>query len=235
MSGKAYVIEFIGTLGLVIFASMARITNQEDLVVVSITIFFLTAAFAYTFFRHSGSQFNPVLTLSLVITKQIEFGRALVYVLCQLAGSFLGAAVVYLIMSGKDSGDYIGAPQMNAAMRWTGLSLEVVAMFMLNMVYNYFNTNPNAPKNTYGVSIGGIYMASIASFGFVSGGCVNFSFVFGPTIFMGYYDDWGFYLGAHLIGGILSGVFFRLFLIQDESDDHIDDGPDVTQQKVKTD
>lgn len=234
MSGKAYIIEFIGTMGLVIFASMARINNQEDLVVVSFTIFFLTSVFAYTFFHHSGSQFNPILTLSLVITKQIEFGRAIVYVLCQLAGSFLGAAVVYLLVNDKDSGDYIGAPQMNAAMRWTGLSLEVVAMFLLNMVYNYFNTNPNAPKNTHGVSIGGIYMASIAAFGFVSGGCANFSFVFGPSIFMGYYEDWGFYVGAHLIGGILSGVFYRLFLIQDESDDFVDDEPVGKPQKVKT-
>lgn len=235
MSGKAFIIEFLGTMGLVLFASMARITNQEDLLNVCLTVFFLTSTFAYTFFHHSGAQFNPMLTLSLVITKQIEFGKAVVYVLCQLAGSFTAGAIVYLIMKDKENGKYLGAPQMNAAMRWTGLALEVVAMFMLNLVYNYFNTNPNAPKNTHGVSIGAVYLATIAAFGFVSGGCANFSFVFGPTIFMGNYHDWGYFFGGHLIGGVLSGILFRLFLIQDEADDHIGEEGTEENEKVKAD
>ena len=205
MSGTAYMVEFLGSFGLTFFIGMTRINNKEDILSTALTTFFLVVAFVHMFYKISSAQFNPILTLSLIITNQIAPGKALIYALLQLTGSFMAGSVLYLLNEGKESGTYYGSPQMNAALRECGMVFELASMFLLVMVYNYFMSNPSAPKNVYGTAIASVYLVSIVGFGFLSGGAVNFCFVFGPSIYMDNYSDWGYYFVGHLIGGFSSG------------------------------
>ena len=226
MSVKSYLVEFLGTFMLTFILGMVRIQNQEDLLSVGLATFFLIVTMVHTCFHLSSAQFNPILSLSLLITKQNSFNRAVIYFLMHLSASFLAGSMLYLINRGKESGNFYGAPQMNAAMRESGLVFEMIAMFMLVLVYNYFMSNVTAPKYVYGTAIAGVYSISIIGFGFISGGATNFSFIFGPSIYMENFKDWVYYFFGHLIGGVVSGVIYRLFLMKeddDEDDDMLDD------------
>ena len=223
MSSKSYVVEFLGTFILVFFIGMCRITSKEDLLSVALCTFFMMTSLVHTFFHLSGSMFNPILSLSLIITKQIKFSVAIVYCLAHLAGSFMAGTILFLINRGKETGNYYGSPQMNAAMRTEGMVFEMISMFFLVLIYNFFMSNASAPKNVYGTAIGGVYLFSIIGFGFLSGGATNFSFVFGPSIFMENFRDWIYYVLGHTIGGVAGGVIYRLFLMKIEDDEDEDD------------
>jgi glycerol uptake facilitator-like aquaporin len=238
MSGKSYLVELLGTFALTFILGMVRITNQEDLLSVGLSTFFLMMTMVHTFFHISSAQFNPILSISLLITKQNSLNRGIIYVLMHLSGSFLAGTLLFLINRGKETGKYYGAPQMNAAMREAGLVFELVSMFLLVLVYNYFMSNVAAPKYVYGTAIAGVYTISIVGFGFISGGATNFAFIFGPSIFMENFKDWIYYFVGHLVGGIVSGIIYRLFLLQEEDEDEedmIDDeeGIELKKQKVE--
>ena len=247
MSAKSYLVEFIGTFMITFLMAMVRINNQEDLLCVGLAAFFLMVAMIHTCFHFSSAQFNPILSLSLLITKQNSFNRAVIYVLMHLLASFLAGSMVYLLNRDKESGKYFGSPQMNAAMRESGMVFEMVAMFLLVFVYNYFMSNVTAPKYVYGTAISGVYTISIIGFGFISGGATNFSFIFGPSIYMGNFVDWAYYFFGHLIGGIVSGIMYRLFLMKDddheeeeqaelnETDDNFVGATELKSQKMKAD
>ena len=230
MALKSYLIELVGTFMLTFILGMVRVNNQEDLLSVGLSTFFLMSCMVHTCFHLSGAQFNPILSLSLLITKQNSFNRALIYVLMQLVGSFFAGCLLYLINRGKPTGKYYGAPQMNAAMREAGMIFELVTMFLLVYVYNYFMSNVSAPKYVYGTAIAGVYGVCIVGFGFLSGGAANFAFIFGPCLFMENFKDWLYYIIGHALGGILSGIIYRLFLQKDE-DDHLIDDEAETEDK----
>ena len=232
MALKSYLIELLGTFMLTFILGMVRVSNQEDLLCVGLSTFFLMSSMIHTCFHLSGAQFNPILSLSLLITKQNNFNRALIYVLMQLLGSFFAGCLLFLINRGKETGKYYGSPQMNAAMREAGMIFEMVTMFLLVYVYNYFMSNVSAPKYVYGTAIAGVYTVCIIGFGFLSGGAANFSFIFGPCLFMENFKDWPYYIIGHILGGVLSGVIYKLFLQQEEDDDLINDENETDDQFV---
>ncbi|KAF9115276.1 hypothetical protein BGX30_006369, partial [Mortierella sp. GBA39] len=48
---------------------------------------------AWAFGRISGAQFNPAITLSCLITRNLSVGKACMYFVCQLLGASLGVAM----------------------------------------------------------------------------------------------------------------------------------------------
>ena len=74
--------------------------------------------------------------------------------------------------------------------------LEFIGMFLLVHVYNLLIGSIKAPKYVLGVSVGAIYLVSITVFGILSGGCINFSLLSGPSLFSLSLKDWPYYLVA---------------------------------------
>ena len=66
---KDGLVEFLGTLAVTFFGGFARLNNQDDFVVIGLTYFFLFSSLVYAFNHISGSHFNPILTISLLMTK----------------------------------------------------------------------------------------------------------------------------------------------------------------------
>ena len=223
MKASQVVAELLGTFIFVFFMGMCRISSQEDIQTYSFCTFFLMVALVHSMFQASSSIFNPILALSLIVTKQIKFSVAIVYVILHLLGSFLAGSLLFVLNKGKESGTYYGSPQMNAALRTEAMIFEMIAMFILVMVYSFFMSNPSAPKNVYGTAIAGTYLLNIISFSFISGGALNFSLVFGPSIFQNNFKDWGYYILGQLVGGVVGGIIYRLFLQKNELIDDIDE------------
>ena len=58
---------------------------------------------AFIFGAASGAHFNPALTLALAVDGSLAWGLVPGYILCQFAGAFVGAVIVYLMF--KDQFD----------------------------------------------------------------------------------------------------------------------------------
>ena len=236
MSIKGIIIEFLVTLYLVLFLGLSRYHNQGDLLSVGLVAFMLISAMTYSFSHVSGAHFNPILSISLTITNQITIASALIYIVVQLIAGFGAGSLIYLMVKDNERGVEDAIPKMNQDKKLISVVLEAISMFLLVFVYNSLMNNPNSPKYIYGASIGGVYLITIVAFGFLNGGCLNLTFVLGPGVYSGMFSDIGFYLLGQLIGGLMGGTLYKLFLRKGDMDSEEElEQPMVELSKTKTD
>ena len=155
---------------------------------------------------------NPILSLCLTITNQITITNSIIYTLCQMAAAFLAGLLGHLMTLYPDKNVEDAIPIINDDKRLIAVVLEAISMFLLVFVYNALMNNPAAPKYIFGAAIASVYLVCIVSFGYISGGCLNVALVIGPGVYIGYYEDMGFYALGHLIGGVIAGIIYKLFL-----------------------
>ena len=205
---KPLILELVASIGITFTIAFSRINNQSDFFSLGLTYFLVVGSLTYAFKSSSGSHFNPVLTISLLITKQIASKKAVLYVVMQLLGSVIGGLLVFLAHSIPEEAKhpYYGEPRLHAQETYTGAFAELMSMFLLVYVYNSIIGNVNAPKHIYGIAIASVYLLSVMAFGVVSGGCVNLITLVGPSMFSGNFKDWFLYLFSQLLGGAVSGA-----------------------------
>ena len=230
---KCASVEFLGTMAIVFAASVARFFNQQDLLSIGLVQFFLIAALTYSFGNISGSHFNPFVSLSLTITHQITLVNAIVYIVFQILGAIAAGALVYLVIQDKEGNDQNAIPTILENKRLISVVLEAISMFILVYVYNSLHPSKKGPKYIYGVCFASVYLVCVVAFGFMSGGCLNFLIYFGPGVFLGLGNDGLFYALGHLIGGVVAGGFYRLFLRKSVIDSDLTDRKEEKKDKVQ--
>jgi aquaporin Z len=106
---KKYAAELIGTFSLVLFgcgsAVIAGMSSAGPsgigLLGISIAFGFAVVAMAYAIGGISGCHVNPAVTIGVLTAGKITAKDAVGYVVAQCLGAILGAAVLYLIVSGR--------------------------------------------------------------------------------------------------------------------------------------
>lgn len=229
---KKMVAEFIGTFTLVLFGCGAAVLAGAGTVGVdavgqlgiSLAFGLAIVAMAYGIGPVSGCHVNPAVSFGAFIAGRMEAGEMIQYWIAQFAGALVGAAVLYLIASGKASYDldtnglgangwgpgYLGEYTLQAA-----LIFEVVATFLF-LVVILGATQAGAPAAMAGLAIG-LTLAVIHIIGIqVTGVSVNPARSFGPAVIVGgtaISQLWLFII-APLIGAALAGIVFRMGLLE---------------------
>jgi len=106
---KKYFAELIGTFSLVLFGcgsaviagNMAVGPAGIGLLGISIAFGFAVVAMAYAIGGISGCHINPAVTIGVLTAGKMTVKDAIGYIVAQCIGGILGAAVLYLIASGK--------------------------------------------------------------------------------------------------------------------------------------
>ena len=166
----------------------------------------------------SGAHFNPAVTIGLWAGRRIPGSYVVPYIVAQVVGAIVAAAVLYLIASGKPGFE----PGGFAANGYGDLSpgkysllsclvMEVVATFFFLLVI-MGSTAPGAPGGFAPIAIGLaltlIHLISIP----VTNTSVNPARSTGPALFAGgaYVGQlWLFWL-APIAGGIIGGLVARM-------------------------
>ena len=215
---KKLVAEVLGTFILVFFGCGAAVLMGAQIGMHGIAMAFGLAivAAAYGLGAISGAHLNPAVTLGMVTAGRMELGEALGYMVAQVAGAILGAAVLLVIASGKADYSlavnglgqngygpgYLGEYSLLAA-----LTFEAVATFVFVTVI-LGATGPGAAVGFAGLAIG-LTLAAIHLVGInVTGVSVNPARSIGPAVFVGgkaLADLWVF-IAAPLVGGALAGI-----------------------------
>ncbi len=202
---KELKLEFLCMFLLSFFSCCVRIQNKDIYSLIAIAYFFLYSSMIYALQGSCSCFFNPILTLSLALTKQIKFVKALIYSSVQMVAGLLGAYTASYL---KINEDYSGEPEMRDNYQLVGASLELIGMFLLVWTYNSLSLNKKGPKHLFAVAFASIYMISSYTFGSISGGCLNYALYFGPAVVSLNFKDWSYYLVSHLIGGIVASILF---------------------------
>jgi len=175
---------------------------------------------AYAVGHISGGHFNPAVTVGLYTAKRIPAADVTPYVIAQLVGAIAGAAVLYVIASGKPGFSVADGFAANGYSEHSpgGYSLlaclvaEVVLTFMFLMVILGV-TDRRAPQGfaplAIGLALTLVHLVSIP----VTNASVNPARSTGPALFVGGWaisQLWLFWV-APLIGAILAGLIYPAF------------------------
>ena len=175
---------------------------------------------AYAVGHISGGHFNPAVTVGLYTARRIPAADVAPYVIAQLLGAIAGAAVLYVIASGKAGFSVANGFASNGYAEHSpgGYSLlaclvaEVALTFMFLMVILGV-TDRRAPQGfaplAIGLALTLIHLISIP----VTNTSVNPARSTGPALFVGGWaisQLWLFWV-APLIGAILAGLIYPAF------------------------
>ncbi len=177
---------------------------------------------AYTVGHISGGHFNPAVTFGLWAGGRFRAGDIIPYVVAQVAGAIAGAAVLYVIASGKP--DFVvGGFASNGYGALSPGKYGLVSCLIMEMVATFFflmiilgSTAKLAPAGFGPLAIGfGLTLIHLISIP-VTNTSVNPARSTGPALFAGgeYVGQlWLFWL-APIVGALIAGAVSRW--LQDE-------------------
>jgi aquaporin Z len=172
---------------------------------------------AYAIGHVSGCHLNPAVSVGLLVGKRFPASDLLAYVIAQVAGAIAGAAVLYVIASGKAGFDLAGGFASNGygAHSPGGYSMvaclvtETVLTFMFLMII-LGATDRRAPQGFAGLAIG-LGLTLILLIGIpVTNLSVNPARSTGPAIFVGGWaleQLWLFWV-APILGATIAGLVY---------------------------
>ncbi len=224
---KKPIAEFIGTFTLVFFGCGAAViagmgTGPTAIDVLGIAFAFGLAivAMAYGIGPVSGCHVNPAVSFGVLIAGRMTMSDFMSYVIAQVLGALAGAAVLYIILSGKSAGWTGGLGQNGWGPGYLGeynllsaFIFEVVATFLF-LVCILGVTQKGSPAQFAGLAIG-LTLVVIHIVGInVTGVSVNPARSLGPAIVgagtnPGALGQVWLFIIAPLIGAGIAGVLFK--------------------------
>jgi len=202
---RIMVAEFIGTFFLAF--TVAATQTTEFVANRGIYIGFVLTSLIYAFGPISGGQLNPAVSLALLVRKKLSLFK-MVY--CWLA-QFAGAAVAGLVCYGVYDNDWklVGFPSIATTSKRSFVSEMVQSFALTTAVLNTATTDKQKDNSYYGIAIGFTVVSGALCTGAASGGAFN------PAVGIlaalhGNGKDFAVYVFGPLMGGLLSGLIFRL-------------------------
>jgi aquaporin Z len=224
---KKQVAEFVGTFTLVFFgcgaaviAGMATGPTSIDVLGIAFAFGLAIVAMAYGIGPISGCHVNPAVSFGVLLAGRMTTGEFIGYVIAQVLGALAGAAVLYLILSGKASGWNGGLGQNGWGEGYLG-QYNIVSAFVFEVVATFLFlvcilgvTQKGSPSQFAGLAIG-LTLTAIHIVGInVTGVSVNPARSLGPAIVGAGSNPaalakvWLFIV-APLIGGGIAGLLFK--------------------------
>lgn len=229
-----FVAELLGTMVLVLMGCGSAViaasngiseVNGVGLLGIAFAFGLSVVAMAYAIGHISGCHINPAISISMVVAGRMKAKEAGVYVLAQILGAIVGAAILYVIVSNQIAGyemkpwalgsngfgaGYLGEFNMTAAF---------VAEFVFTFIFLLVILGSTSTKNINGGFAGlaiGLSLTLIHIVGIkITGVSVNPARSIGPAIFAGgaALSQLWLFLVAPVLGGVVA-AFVHGFLIE---------------------
>lgn len=223
---KALGAEFLGTFWLVLggcgSAVLAAKVGDSGIGFLGVALAFgltiLTMIYAFGYL--SGGHFNPAVSLGLLVAGRFNANHFIPYVVVQVLGAILAAAVIYFIASGHPGFDIANGLANNGYgehspgqySMYACLVTEVIMTFMFLMIIlgaTDVRANPGFAALAIGLALTLIHLISIP----VTNTSVNPARSTGPALITGGWaltQLWFFWV-APFIGATLAGLVYRCF------------------------
>jgi aquaporin Z len=230
---KKYLAEGIGTFCLVLFGCGAAVVSGKTIpetvlagAPAGIGVLGIALAFGlsvvvmcYTIGPISGCHINPAITVSMLVAGKIGVKDTVGYVVAQLAGATLGAAVLYAFQKGGPQfhmdewalgsngwgPGYLGNYSTTSAF----LTEAVLTFLFLFVIFGTTSRlgNPQMAGLAIGLTLVLIHLVAIP----ITGTSVNPARSFGPALFAGgkAWQQLWLFIVAPLVGGILAALLWH--------------------------
>ena len=218
---KKYFAECFGTFVLTFLGCGAAVSlncgsDTASVVGTAIAFGLAVVAMAYTIGGISGCHINPAITLGVCLSGRMSAKDACGYMVFQVIGAVIAAAVLYCLVSLDPSlalGTKTGANACASANVINGLVAEIVLTYIFVMVVLGATSKTNgATKNFAGLAIGlSLILIHLVGIHY-TGTSVNPARSIGPALFEGgqaLQQLWVFIVGP-FVGGALAALCWKL-------------------------
>ncbi|HET7094711.1 MAG TPA: aquaporin, partial [Thermomicrobiales bacterium] len=161
-------------------------------------------------------------TLGFLATRRISLPKAVVYIVAQLLGAIVGAAVLTLIFPALDAlgrnnpGINNGVPAMAGGVGvWSGVLLEAVLTFFLMFVIYGVAVDGRTGKTVAGLAIGLTITMGVFAGGAISGAMMNPSRAFGPELIQQDFTNWWIWWVGPIVGAVVAALVFNYLILED--------------------
>src|SRR5258706_12455404 len=120
---RSLVAEFIGTFALIFIGGGAGALGLGGLVGVAFAHGLVILGFVYAYGHISGTHVNPAVTLSIWTAGKIDTGRALSYIVFQIAGGIVAALALSWVLGGTGTG--LGVTPLAHGLQVKGVTINV--------------------------------------------------------------------------------------------------------------
>lgn len=218
------VAEFLGTFALVFFGAGAIILGvpalggASSLVTVALAhgmiLFVFVAACGYI----SGGQFNPAVSIALVVAGKQPLARAGAFIAVQLLAAACAAGMLQALLGPSIAN--APAAKLGATIGkftvagFTGqvIGIEAVLTFALMFVFLATAVDERGARSGFGpLAIGMTVAACILAAGPITGASMNPARTFGPAICGNQWAMFHAYLIGPLVGAVAAAIVYRLF------------------------
>jgi aquaporin Z len=193
------------------------------LVGVSLAFGLTVLTMAYSIGHVSGCHLNPAVTVGLAAGGRFPLQDVIPYIVAQVLGAVIGAAVLYFIASGAPGFDAAKGFAANGYGDHSPGHYSMIAGFVMEVVMTMTflfiimgSTHSSAPSGFAPIAIGlGLTLIHLVSIP-VTNTSVNPARSTGPALFAGAWaigQLWMFWV-APLLGGVLGGALYRLLSAQ---------------------
>ena len=200
-----YFTEFIGTMFLVLVVGVAAIGGAAG-AMAPIAIGSILMVMIYAGGHISGGNYNPAVTLAILIRGKINMGTALTYWIAQIGGALAAWAIATFIFD-------VEGPGTSAVKSVSqGLTAEFLGAFAIAyVVLNTATAKAHITNSFYGLAIGFTVVACAFTFGGYSGGAFNPAVAIGACLMKGFvWTDLWIYLVGCLAGGLVAALVFNM-------------------------
>lgn len=205
--------ELIGTLALVYVGVLAISVSGGDLVLVALAHGLTIACFASALMSISGGQFNPAVTVGLLVARKITPAQSGINIAAQMLGGLVGG---YLALASLPVGTpFAGVPDLgNGIGLMQGILIETILTFFLVTVIFGTAVDPRFGARIGGLAIGLTVTLDILAGGPLTGAAMNPARWFGAAIPGWHFDNAIVYFVGPLAGGILAALVYGTFLLE---------------------
>ena len=229
----AFMAEFLGTLLLVFFVTMAvSLFVQEpspqnpapfiDFGVIGLVHVFVLFILIQTLAVVSGAHFNPAVTAAMTLLRQIRPPDAAIYIALQLAGAVAGALLTKLLLTefnNAEAVDYGATTLSDNIGDKIGLGMlgEFIGTFVLVMTIVGVALDPRVDRALAPLAIGAALGLVVFVLAPLTGAGVNPARSFGPALAAGEFDGIGKFLLVYCLAPLLGALaaafaYFNLFV-----------------------
>lgn len=215
---KKYLAEMVGTMVLTLLGCGAAVSlncgvDAASVIGTAVAFGLAVVAMAYTIGGISGCHINPAITLGCYLTKRIECKDAIMYMVFQVIGAIIGAAILFALTSTDQAlagGTTTGANSCGDHGVVVGLIAEVVLTAIFVLVVLGTTDSKKGAGSFAGLAIGlSLILIHLVGIHY-TGTSVNPARSIGPALFEGgqaLSDLWVFIVAPFVGAAIAAGIW----------------------------
>ncbi len=156
----------------------------------------------------SGGHLNPAVTIAMLVAKKIKTMDAAVYIVAQVIGAMIGAALLFVFPIQAGIASAWSVPSLSPIVSVSqGIAIEAIITFILVTAVFWTAVDKNSPK-VAGFGIGLALMLDILLAGPYTGAAANPARALGPMIASLNFTNWYVYWIGPILGGIVAALLY---------------------------